>query len=166
MTQVFRCVRAHARTHASEYLRHLVPSTIQSTTIYLLRNRDLLIVPFSRLSITNSSFIRSTVKEQNKLDIAIRKLDSLSKFKNALPINSQSNKTSVPVHIKKIRTTSFLIICTKYSEIRNDLFLNICNFSQLIKTSLLTSGSETLRYADKFYLVFQFIKRSKRFLIV
>ena len=61
-----------------------------------LRNGDNLIVPFCRLSITNSSFIPSTVKEWNKLDIAIRKLDSLSKFKNAIRLNSQSNKISVP----------------------------------------------------------------------
>ena len=64
---------------APEYLRHLVPPTIQSTTIYPLRNGDNLIVPFCRLSITNSSFIPFTVKEWNKLDIAIRKLDSLSR---------------------------------------------------------------------------------------
>ena len=57
---------------APEYLRHLVPPTIQSTTIYPLRNGDNLIVLFCRLSITNSSFIPSTVKEWNKLDIAIR----------------------------------------------------------------------------------------------
>jgi hypothetical protein len=43
-----------------------------------LRNGDNLIVPFCRFSITNSSFIPSTVKEWNKLDIAIRKLDSVS----------------------------------------------------------------------------------------
>ena len=70
---------------APAYLRHLVPPTIQSTTIYSLRNGDNLIVPFCRLSITNSSFIPSTVKEWNKFDMAIRKLDSLSKFKNAIP---------------------------------------------------------------------------------
>jgi hypothetical protein len=81
---------------APEYLRHLVPPTIQSTIIYPLRNGDNLIVPFCRLSITNSSFIPSTIKEWNKLDIAIRKLDSLSKFKNAIRLNSQSNKISVP----------------------------------------------------------------------
>ena len=46
-----------------EYLHHLVPPTIQSTTIYPLRNGDDLIVPFCRLAITNSSFIPSTVKE-------------------------------------------------------------------------------------------------------
>jgi hypothetical protein len=60
-------------------------------------------------------------------------------------------------------------VCTKYSEIRNDLFLSISDLSQLINTSLLTSGSETLSYADNCFIfdsVFRFIKRSKRFLIV
>ena len=81
---------------APEYLHHLVPPTIQSTTIYPLWNGDHLIVPFCRLSLTNSSFIPSTVQEWNKLDIAIRKLDSLSKFKKAIRLNSQTNKISVP----------------------------------------------------------------------
>ena len=81
---------------APEYLHHLVPPTIQSTNIYPLRNGNHLIGPFCRLSITNSSLIPSTVKEWNKLDNAIRKLDSLSKFKNAIRLKSQSNKISVP----------------------------------------------------------------------
>ena len=159
---------------APEYLCHLVPPTIKSTTIYPLQNGDNLIVPFCRLSITNSSFIPSTVKEWNKLDIAIRKLDSLSKFKNAIRLNSQSNKISLPklyyycprklnVILAQLRCTAsflnhdlykvhilssqedanhFFFVCTKYSEIRNDLFLSISDLSQLINTSLLTSGSE------------------------
>ena len=63
----------------------------------------------------------------------------------------------------------FFFVCTKYSEIRNDLFLSISDLSQLISTSLLTSGSETLSYADNCFIfdsVFRFIKWSKRFLIV
>jgi hypothetical protein len=52
---------------ATEYLRHLFPPTIQSTTIYPLRNGDRLLVPFCILSITNSSFFPSIVKERNKL---------------------------------------------------------------------------------------------------
>jgi hypothetical protein len=60
------------------------------TILAASKNGDNLIVPFCRLSITNSSFIPSIVKEWNKFDIAIRKLDSLSKFKNAIRINSQS----------------------------------------------------------------------------
>ena len=177
---------------APEYLRHLVPPTIQSTTIYRLRNDDHLIVPFCRLSITNSSFIPATVKEWNKLDIAIRKLDSLSKLKNALRTNNQPSKISVPklyyygprklnVILTQLRCRAsflnhdlckvnilsspacscgapqedanhFFFVCTKYSEIGNDLFLSISNLSQLINTSLLTSGSETLSYADHYFI--------------
>jgi hypothetical protein len=83
---------------APKYLRHLDPPTIQSNTgtIYPLRNGDHLIVPFCRLFITNSSFIPSTVKEWNKFDIAIRKLDSLSKFINVLRLNTQSNQEVKP----------------------------------------------------------------------
>ena len=39
----------------------------------------------------------------------------------------------------------FFFVCTKYSKIRNDLFLSISDSSQLINTSLFTSGSETLK---------------------
>jgi hypothetical protein len=187
----------------------ILASSFPNFSEHPLRNGDDLIVPFCRLSITNSSFIPSTAKEWNKLDIAIRKLDSLSKFKNAIRLNSQSNKISVPklyhygprklnliltqlrctasflnydlynVHILSIPACScgapqedanhFCFVCTKYSEIRNYLFLSISDLSKLINTSLLTSGNETLSYAFNcfiFYSVFRFIKRSKRFLIV
>ena len=63
----------------------------------------------------------------------------------------------------------FFFVCTKYSEIRNERFLSINDLSQSINTSLLTSGSETLSYADNCFIfdsVFRFIKRSKRFLII
>ena len=46
----------------------------------------------------------------------------------------------------------FFFVCTTYSEIRNDLFLSISDLSQLINTSLLTSGSETLSYADNWFI--------------
>jgi hypothetical protein len=173
---------------APEYLRHLVPPTIQSTTIYPLRNGDHLIVPFCRLSITNSSFIPSTVKEWNKLDIAIRKLDSLSKFKNAIRLKSQLNKISVPklyyygprklnMILTQLRCTAFVLNhdlykvhilpspppppprrCEPLLSCLYQIFWNKnWSVSQLINTSLLTSGSETLSYADNcfiFYSVF------------
>jgi hypothetical protein len=147
---------------------------------------------------SNSSVIPSTVKEWNKLDIAIRKLDSLSKFKNAIRLNSQSNKVSVPklyyygprklnVNLTQLRcTASFLghdlykvhilsspayscggpqedanhcfFVCTKYSIIRNVLFLSISDLSQLINTSLFTSGSETLSYADNCFIFYSFFR--------
>jgi hypothetical protein len=44
---------------APQYLYDLIPPTIQSTTIYPLRNGSDLIVPFCRLSSTNSSFFET-----------------------------------------------------------------------------------------------------------
>ena len=108
-----------------EYLRPLVHPTIQSTTIYPLRNGDHLIVPFCRLSITKLSFIPSTVKEWNKLGIAIRKLDSLSKFKNAIRLNSQSNKILVPKLYyygpRKLSVVLTQLRCTA-SSLNHDLY--------------------------------------------
>jgi hypothetical protein len=66
-------------------------------------------------------------------------------------------------------TSSLIKSIDQLRQIAYDLFLSISDLSQLINTSLLTSGSETLSYADNcfiFYSVFRFIKRSKRFLIV
>jgi hypothetical protein len=45
--------------------------------------------------------IPSTVKDWNKHDIAIRKLDSLSKFKNAIRLNSQSNKNRLDLSMNR-----------------------------------------------------------------
>ena len=45
------------------YLLDLIPSTIQSTTIYPLRNGNDIIVPFCRLSLTRDSFVPATVRE-------------------------------------------------------------------------------------------------------
>ena len=67
--------------HAPNYLRELIPSIVQSTTIYPLRNGSDLIIPFCRLSITTESCIPSTVKLWNRLDQSDRNLDTLTKFK-------------------------------------------------------------------------------------
>jgi hypothetical protein len=53
------------------YLRELIPPTVQNTTIYPLRNGSDLIIPFCRLSITTESFIPSTVKLWNRLESII-----------------------------------------------------------------------------------------------
>ena len=68
-------------------MHDLIPPTIKSTTIYPLRNGRDLIVPFCRLSSTNSSFVPSAVREWNELENSVRNLDTPSKFKRALLIN-------------------------------------------------------------------------------
>jgi hypothetical protein len=66
------------------YLLDLFPSTIQSTTIYPLRNGNDIIVPFCRLSLTRDSFVPATVRKWNSLSLSVRNLDTLSTFKKAI----------------------------------------------------------------------------------
>ena len=64
----------------------LPPPTIQSTTIYPLRNGNDIIVPFYRLSLlSRDSFVPATVREWNSLNLSVRNLDTLSKFKKGNP---------------------------------------------------------------------------------
>ena len=76
----------------------LIPPTVQSTTIYPLRNGSDLIIPFGRLSITTESFIPSTVKLWNRLDQFDRNLDTLTKFKKAIRKEQSDNTKHIPKH--------------------------------------------------------------------
>ena len=58
--------------------------TINSTTIYPLRNGNDIIVPFCRLSLASDSFVPSTVREWNSLNLSVRNLETLSKFKKEI----------------------------------------------------------------------------------
>ena len=63
----------------------------------MLNGSDL-IVPFGRLSSTNSlSFVLSSVRQQNKLENSVRNLDTPSKFKRAL-LNNANEINIVPKH--------------------------------------------------------------------
>jgi hypothetical protein len=66
------------------YLFDLIPPTIQSTTIYPLRNGNDIIVPFCRLSLTRNFFVPATVREWNSLNLSVRNLDTSSKFKRVI----------------------------------------------------------------------------------
>ena len=70
--------------NAPDYLCSCIPPTVQSTTVYPLRNGEDIIVPFCRLTITNDSFIPSTIRKWNSLDPSTRKTESISKFKNEI----------------------------------------------------------------------------------
>ena len=84
--------------HAPNYLRELIPPTVQSTTIYPLRNGSDLIISFCRLSITTECFIQSTVKLWNRLDQFDRNLDTLTKFKKAIRKEQSDNTKRIPKH--------------------------------------------------------------------
>ena len=85
--------------HEPNYLRELIPPTVQSTTTYPLRNGSDLIIPFCRLSITTESFIPSTVRLWNRLDQSDRNLDTLTKFKKATWKEQSDNTKRIPKHL-------------------------------------------------------------------
>jgi hypothetical protein len=67
--------------NALMYLCDLIPPTIQSTTIYPLRNGSDIIMSFCRLSNTYDSFISSTIRQWNSLDPSIRNVDYIANLK-------------------------------------------------------------------------------------
>ena len=71
-------------TNTPNYLCTLIPPTIQSTSVYPLRNGNDIILPFCWLSSTSDSFIPSTIKMWNSLNNTIRNVNMLSKFKSEL----------------------------------------------------------------------------------
>jgi hypothetical protein len=109
---------------APQYLHDLIPPTIQSTTIYPLRNGSDLIVPFCRLSSTNLSFIPSSVREWNKLEKSVRNLDTPLKFKRALLYNANEINI-VPKHFmygpRKLNVILTQLRCSAFF-LNNDLF--------------------------------------------
>ena len=74
-----------------EYLNNLLPSTVADNTRYALRNNSDYRIPPFRLSLTNSSFIPSTLRHWNSLDLPLRSLTSLYSFKNSLTSNVPSS---------------------------------------------------------------------------
>ena len=82
--------------NAPMYLCDLIPPSIQSTTVYPLRNGSDIIMPFCRLSNTYDSFIPSTIRQWNSLDPSFRNVDSIAKFKAEL--RKRKDISQVPKH--------------------------------------------------------------------
>ena len=70
--------------NAPRYLCDLIPPTIQSTTVYPLRDGSDILIPFCRISITCDSFIPSTIRQWNSLNPFLRNMESIAKFKTEL----------------------------------------------------------------------------------
>ena len=86
--------------YTPHFLENLIPPKIQSTTVYPLRNGNDIIVPFCRLSLTQNSFIPSTVRQWNNLDQSVRNLGTLSGFKNALRKENIIKRMSIPKYFQ------------------------------------------------------------------
>jgi hypothetical protein len=109
--------------NAHMYLCDLIPPTIQSKTVYPLRNGRDIIIPFCRLSNTYDSYIPSTIRQWNSLDPSIRNVDSIAKPKTEL--RKRKDISQVPKHYE-IEPRKLIIILTQLrcfaSFLKNDLF--------------------------------------------
>lgn len=197
--------------NAPAYLCNSIPPTIQSTAVYPLRNGNDIIYPFCRLSLTQESFIPSTIRLWNNLNVVTRNIDSLGKFKTELKNLKLNSKAQVPKHydfgnrklniiLTQLRCSAsflnydlnrvniisdpscscgakfedsrhFFFYCPKYSNIRTKLFnnLNWLPDNSLLNLNTLTSGDKSLTNVENERIiknVYEFIKESKRFLIV
>ena len=196
---------------APVYLCNLLPPTIQSTTVYPLRNGGDIIVPFCRLSLTRDSYIPSTIRKWNNLNQSLRSVSSIGKFKTELKKLDGFNKHPVPkyfsygprklnVILTQLRCSAsflnfdlyrvnilsdpscqcgadiedarhFLLECPRYVNIRNTMMNNLDWLPNcyIVNVELLTCGDQKLsdvHNEEIFKCVFEFIKRSNRFLIV
>ena len=82
--------------NAPMYLCDLIPPSIQSTTVYPLRNGSNIIMPICRLSNTYDSFIPSTIRQWNSLDASLRNVDSIAKF--IAELRKRKDISKVPKH--------------------------------------------------------------------
>ena len=194
--------------NAPRYLCDLIPPTIQSTTVYPLRNGSDIIIPFCRLSITCDSFIPSTIRQWNSLNPSLRNMESIAKFKTEL--RKQKDNRQVPKHFEigprklnialtqlrcfasflnydlyQVNIVSdpscrcganredsyhFFFDCSHYANMRYKLFHNLSWLPNdcAIDLKLLTSGNPILSNEQNeiiFKHVFEYIKRSERFLV-
>ena len=67
-----------------DYLTSLLPPTVGENNRYVFRNNQNYRIPYYRLSLTNSSFLPSTLHDWNNLDLSIRSSASLDIFKKAI----------------------------------------------------------------------------------
>lgn len=196
--------------NAPNYLCKLIPPTLQSTTTYPLRNGNDIMLPFCRLTLTIESFIPSTIRQWNNLDLSIRNAESTQRFKNDLKKLNSMN-LSIPKHysfgprklniiLTQLRcSASFLnydlyrvnIIsdpscvcgheredsyhyffqCPIYTNLRQCLLNTLDWLPQgcLLDVELVTCGSSLLTEQENeklFKSVFDYIKKSERFLVV
>ena len=63
------------------YLSDLLPPKVSQTSKYNLRGKNDLTVPFARTTAFQSSFMVNTTKCWNSLDMSVRNIDSVCKFK-------------------------------------------------------------------------------------
>ena len=87
-----------------QYLRSLIPQKIQNISRYLLRNMNDLIVPNANRVLYANSFLPSTIRDWNSLDLNVRNSPSLNTFKLQIS-RSNGDVTIHPKFFDIIHTT-------------------------------------------------------------
>lgn len=115
--------------NAPEYLYDLLPQTVNRRNNYNLRNANNLTVPYCRLSCFQKSYVPSSIKLWNSLDINVRQSPSSNVFKYRLK-NVYNVQVKPPVYYyigSRIANVLHTRLRHKCSSLKSDLFR--CNLS-------------------------------------
>lgn len=86
------------------YLQPLLPQRVQDISRYPLRNVNDLTIPAARTALYSNSFLPSTLRDWNTLDLPVRDSSSLNIFKSRVNSNS-TDLTNPPKYFNNIQTS-------------------------------------------------------------
>ena len=86
-----------------QYLQSLIPQLVQNISRYQLRNMNNFNVPPARTATYANSFLPSTLRDWNSLDLKVRDSPSLNSFKRQL--NQTRNKNPYPKYFDIVHTS-------------------------------------------------------------
>ena len=107
---------------APEYLLDLIPPTVAETNNYNLRSSQNIYQTSSRLSLYQESFIPSSIKLWNSLDLSVRNELSLNMFKLKIKQKYYKNKSPLDISILAIDICFTRKIRNKCSALNMDLY--------------------------------------------
>lgn len=115
---------------APSYLTDLLPEQVSALSSYNLRNSQNFEVPFTRLCSYETSFIPSTLKLWNNLDIVTRSASSISQFKKCLKRTPKKTSEFLS-NVDRALDIILVRIRHKCSSLNGDLFrVNIIPYSK------------------------------------
>ena len=104
------------------YLKDLLPPKVFELSNYPLTNGENYSIPRFRLSKTNASFFPSTLRAWNELNLVIRNLPSINRFKNSL-----HKKRNFPLWYL-YGSRKLIILHTKIRNNNSSLNYDLCRF--------------------------------------
>jgi hypothetical protein len=131
---------------APAYLVNLIPNLVQARTNYNLRNRGDIDIPRTRLAIHTNSFIPSTTRAWNELDINIKNLPSVEAFK-ANHARNLPRKNSLSYYGGRLESAIHARMRIGNSPLKADL----CNILHVIESPLCPCATGKNETASHFF---------------